>query len=257
MSDAISIALLVPALNESGNIERTARVMREAVDTGIVQSATVLDGGSTDETVALARGCGVAVLAVAGVRADLGPVLGKGDSLWRGTQAVNADAYVFLDADLGNVDVRHVESLVDTLLDNDDAMLVKGAFRRVDEKGVARAQPAGRVSEEVAVPLLSLVDAELAALRQPLSGQVAVRSGVIAQCGMVTGYGIEIAMVIDTWRSFGSRSIVEAELGDINNRWKPDDALAQVRDEVAAGARLCGVESESVASRAMPGVVRR
>lgn len=257
MSDAINVALLVPALDEAGNIERTARVMRESIDAGIVQSATVLDSGSTDSTAALARACGVAVLTVADVRTDLGPVLGKGDSLWRGTQAVNADAYVFLDADLGNVDVRHVESLVDTLLNNDDALLVKGAFRRVDENGVPRAQPAGRVSEEVAVPLLSLVDDRLAALRQPLSGQVAVRTEVIAQCGVVTGYGIEIAMVIDTWRTFGSRSIVEAELGDINNRWKPDDALNHVRDEVLAGARLCGVELPAAGAHDMPGVVRR
>ena len=45
-----SIALLVPAFNEAQAMARTALVMREALDAGVVSSATVLDGGSTDGT---------------------------------------------------------------------------------------------------------------------------------------------------------------------------------------------------------------
>jgi glucosyl-3-phosphoglycerate synthase len=231
--------------------------MREAVDTGIVQSATVLDSGSSDSTADIAKSHGVATLQVSAVRRDVGEVLGKGDSLWRGVQGVSADAYVFLDADLGNVSVRHIEKLVDTFLDHDDVMLVKGAFRRVDEHGAPRHQPAGRVSEEVGFPLLALVDEKLTTLRQPLSGQVVVRADALLQCGMVTGYGIEIAMLIDVWRSYGANAIVEADLGDINNRWKHDDALDDVRDEVLAGAALCGVVLPSRGDVSLPNVVRR
>lgn len=253
----MNIALLVPALNEEASIARTASVMREAVDLGIVQSATVLDSGCTDATVDIAKSHGVATLQVSTIRKDVGEVLGKGDSLWRGVQGVSADAYVFLDADLGNVHARHIEKLVDTFLDHDDAILVKGAFRRVDEHGAPRPQPAGRVSEEVGFPLLALVDDKLTSLRQPLSGQVVVRAEALSECGMVTGYGVEIAMLIDVWRAYGSNAIVEADLGDIKNRWKPDDALDNVRDEVLAGAALCGVVLPSHGTVSLPGVVRR
>ncbi|NBU17539.1 MAG: glycosyltransferase, partial [Actinobacteria bacterium] len=106
------IALLIPALNEAGSMPRTARVAREAVDTGLVTSATVLDGGSTDDTAAIARKAGVDVLHVPSLMPHLGEVLGKGDSLFRGVHSVDADWYVFLDADIGNVAVSHVAALV-------------------------------------------------------------------------------------------------------------------------------------------------
>ena len=54
-----NIALLVPALNESAGMQRTARVMREALDSGVVSSATVLDGGSDDDTVEVALQFGI------------------------------------------------------------------------------------------------------------------------------------------------------------------------------------------------------
>jgi hypothetical protein len=54
----------------------------------------------------------------------------------------------------------------------------------------------------------------------------------------VTGYGIEIAMLIDVFRAVGEEAIVEADMGLINNRHKPDEALEDVRDQVLAGAAL-------------------
>ncbi|MFM9227013.1 MAG: hypothetical protein ACKOQ1_10400, partial [Actinomycetota bacterium] len=70
-------------------------------------SATVLDGGSTDATASIARDAGIGVLAVSALMPHLGPVLGKGDSLFRGVHSVEADWYVFLDADIGNIGLRH------------------------------------------------------------------------------------------------------------------------------------------------------
>ena len=106
------IALLVPALDEEQGIARTARVMKEALDTGVVTRAVVLDGGSTDATASVARAAGVEVLHVPSMRPELSDVLGKGDSLFRGVHSVDADWYVFLDADLGNVSLSHVSALV-------------------------------------------------------------------------------------------------------------------------------------------------
>jgi len=99
----VRIALLIPALNEASTMPRTACVAREALDAGLVSSATVLDGGSSDGTADAARAAGVEVLHIPSVMPELGPVLGKGDSLFRGVHAVPADWYVFLDADIGNV----------------------------------------------------------------------------------------------------------------------------------------------------------
>jgi glucosyl-3-phosphoglycerate synthase len=234
------VALLVPALNEESAMARTAGVMAEAVRAGLVDRAVVLDGGSTDATASIAHDRGVEVLDVSGTFSHLGPVLGKGDSLFRGIHTVRADHYVFLDADLGNVSVHHVAALA-TRITRGDAVFVKAGFVRVDEHGTPRAIPAGRVTEEVARPLLATVSPTLAALSQPLSGQVAIRGTVARDLSIVTGYGVEIAMAIDIHRAHGTGAIAEVDLGPINNRWKPDAALDDVRAQVIAGAALRGV----------------
>jgi glucosyl-3-phosphoglycerate synthase len=245
------IALLVPALNEEVGIARTAAVAREALDAGLVHSAYVLDGGSTDNTSAVARDAGIQVLHVPSLFSELGPVLGKGDSLFRGVHSVTADWYVFLDADLGNISLSHVQALV-APIGRDGVQFVKGGFVRVDEHGVPRAVPGGRVTEEVGRPLLRTVAAELAELSQPLSGQVAIRAELAKRLSFVTGYGVEIAMLIDVYRSVGMAGIVEADMGVVNNRWKPDDALTDVMREVTAGALMRGVDVGCVEPMTLP-----
>jgi glucosyl-3-phosphoglycerate synthase len=250
------IALLIPALNEEVGIARTAAVAREALDAGLVHSAYVLDGGSTDATVSIARDAGIQVLDVPLLLPKLGPVLGKGDSLFRGVRSVTADWYVFLDADLGNISLSHVQALVAPIGRN-GVQFVKGGFVRVDENGVPRAVPGGRVTEEVGRPLLRTVAAELAEFSQPLSGQVALSAELAKSLSFVTGYGVEIAMLIDAYRAVGLQGIVEADMGAVNNRWKPDDALSDVMREVTAGALMRGVDVGCVEPMTLPALKDR
>ena len=235
-----SVALLVPAHNEEEHIAKTALVMREALDAGLVQRAVVLDGGSTDNTAPIARKYGVEVLDVPATMPELGEVLGKGDSLYRATRTIDADWFIFLDADLGNVNIDHITAFTEQIGTPGLAFL-KGGFVRVDEQGVPRDIPAGRVTELVGRPLLRRVDNFLAAFSQPLSGQVAISCELARSIGFVTGYGIEIAMMIDVFRSVGKEAIREVDMGVINNRWKPDDALGDVSEQVLAGASLRAV----------------
>lgn len=231
------IALLIPAFNEEAGIALTAQVAREALQQELVHSVHVLDGGSTDRTAEIAGSFGVEVQHIPSVLTHLGPVLGKGDSLYRGTRTINADWYVFLDADLGNISVEHIRSLVQPI-GTPGIHFIKGGFVRVDENGVPRDIPAGRVSELVGRPLLRRAALPLAGLKQPLSGQVAIRGSLAQKIEFVTGYGIEIAMLIDVFREVGVEGVVEADMGFINNRWKPVEALDDVRDQVLAGASL-------------------
>ncbi|MEY4015861.1 MAG: hypothetical protein RIS46_857 [Actinomycetota bacterium] len=232
-----SIALLVPAFNEAQAMARTALVMREALDAGVVTSATVLDGGSTDGTAEEALQCGIRSLHIPSLQPELGPVLGKGDSLYRGVHAVPADWYVFLDADLGNICIDHITALTQHI-GEPNVSFIKGGFVRVDEHGEPRDIPAGRVTELVGRPLLRRAAPQLTYLSQPLSGQIAIEGNLARSLSFVTGYGIEIAMLIDVFRTVGADGIVEADMGTINNRYKPDDALEDVRDQVLAGAAL-------------------
>lgn len=239
---------------------RTASVMAEAIATGLVARAVVLDGGSADDTATIARDLGVEVLKVGGVLPALGPLLGKGDSLFRGVHAIDADGYVFLDADLGNLSVSHVAVLVDALrrvLDTNSPALVKGGFVRIDEHGVPRTIPGGRITEEVARPLLAQAAPSLARLSQPLSGQVALPAGVARSLRFATGYGLEIAMLLDVVAAHGEEAVIEVDMGMVHNRWKPDDALDEVRIQVLAAAALCGIVDDEHGPFTHPEVVFR
>ena len=235
---SMSVALLVPAFNESSNIAATALVMREALDAGLVSRAVVLDGGSTDDTARIASSFGIEVLAVSSLMPSLGSeVLGKGDSLFRGVHSVDADWYVFLDADLGNVCIDHVTAFT-SMIDTPGVSFLKGGFVRVDEFGIPRDIPAGRVTELVGRPLLRRVHNSLAGFSQPLSGQVAIAGPLARSLTFATGYGVEVAMMIDVFRAVGLEGMLEVDMGVINNRWKPEDALGEVTDQVLAGASL-------------------
>jgi glucosyl-3-phosphoglycerate synthase len=242
----VNTALLIPALNEENAIARTAAVAREAIDGGLVTSATVLDGGSTDRTADIALSAGIDVLHVPSLMPHLGEVLGKGDSLYRGVQSVDADWYVFLDADIGNIALSHIAALVAPIATAaaTGVVFVKGGFVRIDDNGKPRPVPGGRVTETIARPLLARVAPELAALSQPLSGQVAINGEVARSLGFVTGYGVEIAMLVDVWEKFGMQGIVEADMGEVQNRFKPDSALDIVTRDVNQAMFLRGhVES--------------
>jgi glucosyl-3-phosphoglycerate synthase len=151
--------------------------------------------------------------------------------------SVDADWYVFLDADLGNVCIDHVTAFT-SLIDTPGISFFKGGFVRVDEFGVPRDIPAGRVTELVGRPLLRRVHNSLAGFSQPLSGQVAISGPLARSLTFATGYGVEVAMMIDVFRAVGLEGMLEADMGVINNRWKPEDALGEVTEQVLAGASL-------------------
>ena len=240
----MNTVLLVPALNESDFIDPTLQVIKDTLASGIVTDAAVLDSGSDDDTAQRVGDAGVRCIQTATVCVECSPVLGKGDSLWRGMHAMPADVYVFLDADLGNITADHIAALVEPLHKNDAVQFVKSGFVRVDENGVPRDKVAGRVTEEVGRPLAALEHPRLADLSQPLSGQVAVRAQALKKRAIATGYGLEIAMLIDMWRAYGTEGITEVQWGPLFNRWKPDEALTEVRNQVLAGAALRGVTLE-------------
>ena len=235
-----TIALLIPALNEEQGIQRTAIAARDAIDQGLITQAYVLDGGSVDRTTEIAESHGLTVVHVASCLSHLGPVLGKGDSLFRGVHSIDADWYVFLDADLGNISSGHIAALVKPI-GQTDVCFVKGGFVRVDENGTPRDVPGGRVTEEYGRPLLRQIAPELANLSQPLSGQVAIEAHVARSLSFVTGYGVEIAMLIDVWEKMGATAMTEADMGNINNRWKPDADLSDVIADVVSASRLRGI----------------
>ena len=61
---------------------------------------------------------------------------------------------------------------------------------------------------------------ELAALRQPLSGDIAARRDLLERIPFATGYAVETAMLTDVLRTAGAGAMVEVDLGELRHRHK-------------------------------------
>lgn len=240
-----SVTLVVPALNEAERVAHTvsAGVVMQKLD--VVDRVLVVDGGSSDDTALEAELAGADVVTAADLRPDLGPVLGKGDALWRALGVVDTEVVAFLDADLEGDVGKFVRGLVGPLvLGGDDVAFVKGSFHRITPDGADPGDPfdGGRVTEMIARPLLNLWRPDLAVFYQPLGGQVAGRTALLRSLPFLTGYAVEVAMLVDVVDRVGLEAVVEVDLGTLRNRARSTEALAPMAQEVLYG----------FASRALP-----
>jgi glucosyl-3-phosphoglycerate synthase len=70
----------------------------------------------------------------------------------------------------------------------------------------------GRVTELTARPLLNLFYPPLAAVAQPLAGEIAARRELLEQLPFVTGYGVDIALLLDAYGAVGLDALAQVDL---------------------------------------------
>ena len=132
----ISIALVVPALNESRRLGATLDAIAQYVHTNrLTMSVIVADDGSTDSTadVAAQHGSRMPYLDVV----SLGSQCGKGAAVRAGVLSATADIIGFSDADL-STPLTELPRLIEPLLDDYDIAI---ASRALPSSQVARPQP--------------------------------------------------------------------------------------------------------------------
>jgi glucosyl-3-phosphoglycerate synthase len=234
----------VPARNEVDTIGSTVGAI---VAAGVADAVLVLDNHSSDATPGEAARAGATVIDVATLRPEAGEVLGKGDAMWRGLALVETDCVAFVDADLGARAAHFAAELAAPLRASPAVQFVKGRFRRVvADEGIDL--DGGRVTELVARPLINLFAPQLARFYQPLSGQVAARTELLRAIPFMTGFAVEIAMLLDVVQRLGAGpaadAVVEADLGALENRERSLSHLAVMAQEVTFGflARCPGID---------------
>lgn len=222
-ASGLRVTVCIPARDEALTVAGIVAPVAAALEgpDPLVDELIVVDDCSTDGTGALARAFGARV-----VRRDAGA--GKGAAMAAGLAASSGDIVVFLDADVRSFGMHYVTRLIEPLLTDGHAVLVKGTYRRPGDAG------GGRVTELLARPLLRRLMPELAFVRQPLAGEVAVRRRALEGLVLEPGYGVEVGMLIDVARRFGPTAIVQADLGERVHRNRPLAELAGQADEVLA-----------------------
>ncbi len=234
---ASRVSVVVPALNEVATVAGVVGpLVQELVPAGLVDEVLVVDGGSSDGTVEVATSAGARVLQLPDEVNGLRPT-GKGGALWWAQQQAVGDLVVFLDADVLPSRSTTVTRLLTPLLIDPSVDFVKAAFDRpLTVDGVLAHGSGGRVTELLARQLLNAWWPSLAGFVQPLAGELAVRADLLSRLPFASGYGLEIAMLVDVLGMVGLDGMAQADIGERCHRHHSDAALGRMSAEVLAAA---------------------
>lgn len=212
MAKTGQVSVCLPARNEARTIGPIIQALRPLRDSGLVDQLVVVDD-STDDTARIARELGAEVHDHRSLMPQLGPLRGKGDAIWRSLSVLRGDLICFLDADSERFGAHFAYGLLGALITRPEISFVKGYYRRPFRVGdTTFPDGGGRVTELTARPLLNLFYPELAGIEQPLAGEVAARKSLLEQLPFVTGYGVDIALLIDACRAVGPGGLAQVDL---------------------------------------------
>jgi glucosyl-3-phosphoglycerate synthase len=239
-----TVSVVLPALNEEPTVGAIVDAIRRnlvLLPRPLVDEVVVIDSGSTDATAQVAEAAGAVVVHVDDIVPDLPSMPGKGEALWRSLAATSGDVVVFVDADLLSFQPSYITGLLGPLLTDPSISFVKAAYDRPLSNGaVVLPTGGGRVTELVARPLLNLHWPQLAGFIQPLAGEYAGRRALLEQLPFATGYGVELALLIDALRAVGLDGMAQVDLGHRRHRHHGSQRLGLMAAEIwqTALARL-------------------
>jgi glucosyl-3-phosphoglycerate synthase len=226
-----SVSVCLPARECAQTVGEIVTALIALRRAGAIDEVVVVDAASRDGTAAIAERAGATVWQEGDLMPEHGPVLGKGDAMWRALSALRGELVCFLDADTEGFSAHFASGLLGPLVCEQGVSFVKGLYRRpfgqADEGG-------GRVNHLTARPALALFYPQLAGVRQPLAGEVAARRELLEALPFATGYGVEIAMLIDAWRAAGLDALAQVDLDEHRNRHQPLSALEPMAMTVLA-----------------------
>lgn len=231
-----TVTVCLPTRETEATIGRVVTEIGALRELGLVDQLLVVDADSSDGTADAARAAGAEVFSENELLADYGPAQGKGDAMWRALSVATGEIVVYLDGDVRDFGGHYVTGLLGPLLTSSKIEFAKGFYRRpLTIDSVEIEDGGGRVTELTAKPLLELLAPELAAFRQPLAGEVAARRSLLDSIPYATGYGVEIAMLVDVWRARGLDRMAQVGLGSKRNSHQALAELSGMAREVIEG----------------------
>ena len=228
----LKISLCLPTLNEEQTIAKEIIILRSELMTRypLLDEIVVVDSGSTDDTMKIARAYGADVYQATEILPHLEQFKGKGENLWKALYITKGDIIVYLDADIKNIHHRFAYGLIGPLLLYDRIKFVKAFYDRPISIGKNKIRPTGggRVTELVIRPLFSLFFPELTQLIQPLSGEYAGFREVFERIPFPIGYGVETSMNMDIYEKWGLDVMAQVDLDRRIHRNQDTKALGRM-----------------------------
>jgi glucosyl-3-phosphoglycerate synthase len=219
----LSTTVIFPARDVADTIGPILAATAELADrTGLIDQVIVVDADSADGTAEVASAHGAEVYSENELLTDYGPVQGKGDAMWRSLSVARGDVVMFADADTRDFAEHFIYGTLGPVLTDPGIAFAKAAYRRpFTQRQESVVDGGGRVTELMAKPLLNLYRPELAGFVQPLAGEFAAHRELLCRLPFLTGYGVELALLIDMLDEVGLGAMAQVDLGSRQNRHQP------------------------------------
>ena len=249
-----TVSVILPALDVEETVGAICTSIRERWTGrgGLVDDIVVIDSLSSDATARVAAEAGARVVQDRSLVTSAGPGRGKGEALWKSLAATSTDIVVWIDSDIRDFDAAFVPGLLGPLLADDEVGYVKALYRRPYGGGGGGG---GRVTEICARPLINRYFPDLAGFVQPLSGEAAGRRDLLERVPFLTGYAVEIGLLIDILHAAGLDAMAQVDLGERHHVNQPTAALGRMAYEITH-AVLARAEGRPVGADALPAYAR-
>lgn len=222
------ISVCIPTLNEAETIGQIVSIIRDEL-AHLVDEILVIDSDSTDSTREIAAAEGAKVYLSSEILPDKNPSIGKGENLWKALHVATGDIICYIDGDIFSFHSGFITGLIGPLLIDPEIDYVKAFYERPLAYGDEfQSTGGGRVSEILVRPLISLFYPELGFILQPLSGEYAARRETLESLAFPTGYGVEIAHLIDLSRCGKLSRIAQTDLVQRIHRNRNDGELGSM-----------------------------
>src|SRR6056297_373819 len=229
-----TISVVIPTLNEEETVGEIIDIIQSELmgkEKNLVDEIVVVDSGSKDDTEKIVKEKGVGFYKASEILKRYNDESGKGENLWKSLYVTKGSILVFLDGDLQNMDAKFVKTLAGPLLTHSKFKLIKSYFKRTlnetdDSDDVALG--GGRVTELLVRPLLNMYFPQLTGFIQPLSGQIAARRSLLERLTFFTGYGVDLGLMIDTFKTYDLENIAQVNLGFLQHSHHTLEALSNM-----------------------------
>ncbi len=253
-----TVSLVLPTRNVAETIGPILdEITRLNLRSRLVDQVIVVDADSTDGTSAIAREWGVEVYSENELLPEYGIARGKGDAMWRSLSVARGDIVMFADADTRHFGEHFVYGTLGPLLTVPGLRFIKAAYRRpFTDTSVPVVDGGGRVTELMAKPLFNFFCPELAGFVQPLAGEFAAHRDLLCKIPFLTGYGVELGVLVDVLREVGLPGMAQVDLGVRHNRHQPLWDLTRMSYTVLrAMMRRMEVPDRAPAAPEIPGIM--